>query len=384
MKQATAAILGILLLLTACPAVYAAAAPVSSSVAEVAAEATLLMERETGTILCAENAHKQLEPASVTKIMTMLLTVEALDSGQLQPEELVSVSAYAAGMGGSQVYLKEGEQMSVRDLLKATAVASGNDAAVALAEHLAGSEQSFVERMNQRAEELGMQDTTFRNCNGLPAEGHLTSAYDIALMSRELLSHDTIRDYVGIWMDTIRDGSFQLANTNKLIRYYDGATGLKTGSTDSAGYCISASAQRDGMELIAVVLGSKTSSDRFESAKSLLNYGFGTYTLADITPENALPVIPISLGAEETVSTRLEGSCKLLVKKSEAEDISASLEHEASVSAPVKEGDRLGTLSVSVGGTLARQVPLVAERDVERLSFAGILRCALKRMAMQP
>ncbi|MCC8076158.1 MAG: D-alanyl-D-alanine carboxypeptidase [Clostridiales bacterium] len=380
MKRKASALLAALILWAACPAAQAenAAEPV-----EVSAKASLLMERETGAVLYAENEHKKLEPASVTKIMTMLLVTEALESGTLQEDELVTTSEYAAGMGGSQVYLKKGEQMTVRDMLKAVAVASGNDAAVALAEHLAGSESAFVDQMNQRAAELGMEDTHFCNCNGLPAEGHVTSAYDIALMSRELLSHDIIRSYVGIWMDSIRDGAFELANTNKLIYYYEGATGLKTGSTDSAGYCISASAQRDGMELIAVVLGSKTSALRFASAKALLNYGFGGYTLVDVTPEGQLPQVPVSLGEQETVSTRLDGSCKILVAKGDGDKVGVELETVESVVAPVSAGDKLGTLNITVDGEARQTVDLVAGEDVARLTYGGIFARILEKMTMQ-
>ncbi|MCD8008896.1 MAG: D-alanyl-D-alanine carboxypeptidase [Clostridiales bacterium] len=380
MKRKASALLAALILWAACPA---AQAENTGDPVEVSAKASLLMEQETGTVLYAENEHEQLEPASVTKVMTMLLVTEALESGTLREEELVTTSEYAAGMGGSQVYLKEGEQMTVRDLLKAVAVASGNDAAVALAEHLAGSESAFVDRMNQRAAELGMEDTHFCNCNGLPAEGHMTSAYDIALMSRELLNHDLIRSYVGIWMDSIRDGEFELANTNKLIYYYEGATGLKTGSTNSAGYCISASAQRDGMELIAVVLGSETSALRFASAKALLNYGFGGYTLVDVTPEGQLPQVPVSLGEQESVSTRLDGSCKILVDKGDADKVEVQMETVECADAPLTAGDKLGTLTVTVDGETRQTVDLVAGEDVARLTYGGILARILEKMAMQ-
>jgi D-alanyl-D-alanine carboxypeptidase (penicillin-binding protein 5/6) len=372
-----------LLFSTVCPQVFATNVQTASSGVEVSAKACLLMERETGTVLYAKSEHQQLEPASVTKVMTMLLVAEAVDSGAISLDDMVTTSEYAAGMGGSQVYLKEGEQMTVRDMLKSVAVASGNDAAVALAEHLAGSEGAFVEKMNQRAKELGMKDTHFCNCNGLPAEGHVTSAYDIALMSRELLSHDMIRDFVGIWMDTIRGGEFQLANTNKLIYYYAGATGLKTGSTDNAGYCISASAERDGMELIAVVLGSATSGERFASAKSLLNYGFGGYTLVDATPEGALPQVAVTLGTEEAVPTKLNGSCKLLVARDKAESVTTEFSAAEAVEAPVQAGDKLGTLSICVDGKEAQQVDLIAGADVERLNFMGIFHRLWERMAMQ-
>lgn len=356
----------------------------ASEVVETSAKACLLMERETGTILYSENEHEELEPASVTKVMTMLLTVEALDNKSISMEDTVTASEYASSMGGSQIYLKEGEQMSVRDLLKSVAVASGNDAAVALAEYIAGSEAAFVERMNARAQELGMKNTHFSNCNGLPAEGHYSSAYDIALMSRELLSHDTIREFVGIWMDTIRDGTFQLSNTNKLIYYYDGATGLKTGSTNAAGCCISASAMRDGMELIAVVLGSDTSALRFSTAKNLLNYGFGGYLLTDISPET-LPEVPVTLGKVKCVPVRTEGEepCRLVIQRSQQDKITTRCEVEESVPAPVAAGDRLGTLSVAVEGKLVKQIPLTAAASVDKLNFYSVLGQFLRILVMQ-
>ncbi len=260
----------------------------------VSCPSALLMEKQTGTVLFAQDEHTPREPASVTKIMTLLLVMEAIDSGALSYDDVVTGSAHAAGMGGSQIWLKENEQMTVRDLLKAVCIVSGNDAAVALAEHLAGSEDAFVERMNARAQELGMNDTHFVNCTGLPAERHLTSAYDIALMSRELiLRHPDIRQFTTVWMDSLRGGESMLVNTNKLIRFYDGATGLKTGSTGSAGYCLSATAEKNGMELIAVVLKGKTSDERFSDAKSLLNYGFSTWSLVTVTPDEVLPPVPV-------------------------------------------------------------------------------------------
>ncbi|MCD8381398.1 MAG: D-alanyl-D-alanine carboxypeptidase [Clostridiales bacterium] len=339
----------------------------------ISARAGVLMERETGTILYEENAHEALEPASVTKVMTMLLVAEAIDSGSVSLEDTVTTSAYAAGMGGSQVYLEEGEQMTVSEMLKAVAVASGNDAAVALAEHLRGSEEAFVAAMNRRAAELGMEDTHFCNCTGLPAEGHLTSAYDIALMSRELLRHEVIRDYTGIWMDTLRDGTFQLANTNKLIYYYDGATGLKTGFTQGAGFCISASARRDGMELIAVVLGAETSSDRFESAKTLLNYGFGGWTVTDVTAGVTLPPVPVTLGEAESVRTAVEGG-QVLIARSDAGRLSAELTLDETAEAPVEAGDVLGTLTVSLDGQVLRELPVTAAESVARRTFGSIFR----------
>lgn len=349
---------------------------------EVHAKSVILVERETGSVLYRRKEHKILEPASVTKVMTMLLTMEALDRGQIAMDDPVTCSAYAASMGGSQVYLKEGEQMTVHDLLKAVAVASGNDAAVALAEYVAGSESAFVDRMNRRAEELGMEDTRFRNCNGLPAEGHVTSAYDIALMSRALLSHPGIREFTGTWMDTLRDGTFQLSNTNKLIYYYDGATGLKTGSTAGAGYCISASALRDGMELIAVVLGSETSQERFDTARNLLDYGFGSWALVDVTPKEPLPEIPVTLGERDRVSLLpAEPERKVLVERAQRGEVTTALELPEELRAPVAQGDQVGLLRVSIGGKEIKTVPLLAGEDVRRLTFSGIFSKMWRRMA---
>ena len=334
--------------------------------------AALLMEKTTGQILYAQNEHEARPPASVTKIMTVLLTMEAIDSGRIALDDMVTVSAYAAGMGGSQVFLAEGEQMSVDDLLKAVCVSSGNDAAVALAEHVAGVTELFVEQMNNRARELGMKDTHFVNCTGLTAEGHVTSAYDIALMSRELLlHHPEVRNYTTIWMDTLRSGTFGLSNTNKLIRFYDGATGLKTGFTQEAGYCISATAERDGMELIAVIMKGNTSDSRNADAKTLLNYGFSTYALVDVQPEEPLPVLPVVLGTADTVSAVLpEEGRTLLLEKSQTGGLAQTVELPETVAAPVCAGDRLGTLTVSREGTVALAIPIVAGETVERLTWS--------------
>lgn len=291
----------------------------SAQALEVSAPSALLMEKETGTVLFAKDEHAKLEPASVTKVMTLLLTMEAIDAGQLHYDDVVTASAHACSMGGSQIWLKENEQMTVSDMLKAVCVVSANDCAVALAETVAGSEEAFVERMNQRAAELGMADTHFCNATGLPAEGHVTSAYDIALMSRELIrNHPDIRQYTTIWMDSLRDGASSLVNTNRLIRFYQGATGLKTGSTDSALYCLSGTAERDGMELIAVIMKAPTSTQRFEDATNLLNYGFSTYTLENVVPESALPPVPVSLGTQATVQPVLGENTHLLLEKTKA------------------------------------------------------------------
>ena len=353
------------------------AAPAAAEDLAVEAQSCLLMEKTTGQVLYAVNEHEQLEPASVTKVMTLLLVMEAIDSGSLGYDDVVTASAYASSMGGSQIWLKENEQMTVEELLKAVCVASANDASVALAEHIAGSAEAFVEKMNQRAAELGMEDTHFVNPTGLPAEGHVTSAYDIALMSRELiLHHPDIRRFTTIWMDTLRDGAFGLSNTNKLIRYYEGATGLKTGSTDSALYCLSATAERDGMELIAVILKSPTSDKRFEGAKALLNYGFAAYGLAEVAPEEPLAPIPVRLGTAAAVPVRLEGAEALLVARDKMGALEIRTQLETELSAPVEKGEQVGTLTVTSGGEVLARLPLVAAETVERLSYGQIfLRC---------
>lgn len=339
----------------------------------VEAPAAVLMEKETGAVLFEENAHEKREPASVTKVMTLLLVMEAIDSGRLSYDDMVTVSAHAASMGGSQTWMKENEQMTVRDMLKAVAVVSANDGSVALAEHLAGSEETFVAQMNQRAAELGMADTCFVNCTGLPAAGHLTSAYDIALMSRELIGkHPDIRQFTTIWMDSIRDGAFQLSNTNKLIRFYEGATGLKTGSTQAAGFCLSATAERDGMELIAVVMGAQSTEKRFESAKSLLNFGFANYTLTDVYPSQALPPVDVLLGECATVQPVLAQSSRILVDKGDLDKVATVLELAQNVEAPVEAGQKLGTMSVQVDGVEQQVIDIVAGSAVARLTVPGI------------
>lgn len=337
------------------------------------AAAVILMEKETGTILYEDSSHTKLPPASVTKVMTMLLIMEALDEGRITKEDMVSTSATAAGMGGSQVFLKESEQMTVHDMLKAIAVASGNDASVAMAEHLAGSESGFVEQMNAKAADLGMSDTTFMNCTGLPAEGHETSAHDIALMSRELiLHHPAIQEYTTIWMDTLRNGAFQLANTNKLIYYYKGATGLKTGSTDKALYCLSATAKKDDMELIAVVLGSPTSADRFETAKALLNYGFATYTLLDVQPSEAIPPVLVNLGEKSSVQPVPAKTSRILLEKNQTSQVRTSISLSEDVHAPVEKGQKLGEMIVYVDDDVYETIPLVSEEEIPQLTFFAI------------
>ena len=340
---------------------------------EVEAKSAILMDAATGTILCEQNAHDPLPPASVTKIMTLLLTMEAIDGGRLQWNDTVTTSETAAAKGGSQVYLKVGESMTVTDMVKSIAVSSANDCACAMAEHLAGSESAFVDKMNEKAKELGMNDTHFVNCTGLDdapsAKDHLTSAHDIALMSRELLTkHPDIKKFTTIWMDTIRGGQFGLSNTNKLSRFYQGATGLKTGFTRSAGYCLSASAQRDNMELIAVVMGCETSPKRQAACKSLLDYGFAGFAL--IRPE--IPqgsCVPVTLGSADSVKAVPSQQEDLLIEKGQKGLITQETTLEESVPAPVSQGQHLGTLTIKAGEQVLSEIPLVAEKAVEKLSW---------------
>ena len=350
--------------------------PVRADELALDAPSAILMEKATGTVLFAKDEHTPREPASVTKVMTLLLTMEAIDSGALSYDDSVTGSAHAASMGGSQIWLKEGEQMCVEELIKAVCVVSGNDAAVALGEHIAGSEEAFVARMNERAKALGMNDTHFVNCTGLPAEGHVTSAYDIALMSRELiLRHPDIRRFTTIWMDSLRDGQSMLVNTNKLVRFYPGATGLKTGSTSSAKYCISATAEKDGCELIAVVLGGSTSDKRFADAKALLNYGFASYALVTVVPESPLPAVSVTLGTQKTVQAVLTENNALLLEKSRAGSLTQSLSLPDRVEAPVSAGEPLGSLDVfDAEGTLVSSLPLLAGEDVPRVTWRQLFR----------
>ena len=343
---------------------------------ELHAPSAILMDAATGTVLYEKNADERREPASVTKVMTLLLVMEALDAGQIGWDEPVTASAAAAAKGGSQIYLEEGEQLSMDEMLKAVVVSSANDCAAALAEHVAGSEAAFVGRMNARAAELGMTNTHFVNCTGLDdepeAREHLSTARDIALMSRELLQHPEIRRYTTIWTDTVRNGAFGLSNTNKLVRFYKGTTGLKTGYTSRAGHCLSASAERDGLELIAVVLGGDSSTHRFEDAKALLNWGFANYALIDPAEDFAPEPVPVTLGTVETVLPSLGEAGPILIAKSRAASVERELELAESLDAPVEAGQVLGTLRVRAGGELLAELPLCAAEAVPRLSFGQI------------
>ncbi len=360
--------------------------PAEAEGLQVAGKSALLMDAATGTVLFEQNAHEKLAPASVTKVMTMLLIMEAIDSGKIAWSDTVTASEAAAAKGGSQIYLKVGETMSVSDMVKAIAVSSANDCACAMAEHIAGSEEAFVTLMNQRAEALGMNDTHFVNCTGLDddpnAKEHLTSAYDIAIMSRQLLvNHPDIKKYTTIWMDTVRDGTFGLANTNKMVRFYQGCTGLKTGFTSAAGYCLSSAAQRDGMELIAVVLGAETSADRFSACKQLLDYGFANYALVSPAPQDSSQV-PVKLGLSAAVTAVPAENTQLLIDKSQRGEVTVHIELEETVTAPVSRGQRLGTMTVRAGDQILSQIPMVAQTQVPRLGYWDIFLNILRKTAM--
>ena len=350
---------------------------------DLPAPSYVLMERSTGQVLLEHNAHERLRPASVTKVMTLLLIMEALDDGRIGWDDMVQTSAAAAAKGGSQIYLEENEQLPLEEMLKSIVVSSANDCACAMAEHIAGSEAAFVGMMNARAEELGMTDTHFVNCTGLDDEPeaaeHLTTAYDIALMSRELLGHAEIKQYTTIWMATVRNGQFGLSNTNKLVRFYDGTTGLKTGYTSAAGHCLSASAERNGMELIAVVLHCASSTDRFESAKALLNYGFSNYAL--ITPDpGELSAVPVTLGAVPEITPVPADETPILIDKALAAGVQTEVTLEESVAAPVEAGQTLGTLTVTSGGQTLAERDLVAPEAVDALTWGDLFRRLLQAL----
>ena len=362
------------------------ALPAQAAQLDVAGKSALLMDVATGQVLYEKNAHEALAPASVTKVMTMLLVMEAIDSGKIGWNDMVTTSEAAAAKGGSQIYLKVGEAMSVTHMVKSIAVSSANDCACAMAEHIAGSESAFVQLMNTRAKELGMNDTNFVNCTGLDdgeeAKEHKTSAYDIAVMSRQLLKyHPDIKKFTTIWMDTVRDGAFGLSNTNKLVRFYSGATGLKTGFTTGAGYCLSASAQRDGMELIAVVMGCETSVERFAACKSMLDYGFANFSVVSPQIKGDLEV-PVKLGSQQRVNAVPGEEVQLLIDKSQKDMVTTDFTLEQGVTAPVSRGQRLGTMTVRAGEQILTEVPLVAETGVSRLTWSDLFLKLLGRMAM--
>lgn len=339
------------------------------------AKSAILMEESTGNILYESNPDERLPIASVTKVMTMLLIMEAVDSGKISLDDMVTVSENAMSYGGSTMFLETGEQLTVNDMLKGIAVASANDGCVAMAEHLAGSESAFVDMMNEKAKKLGMENTHFMNTNGLDEDDHYSSARDVAIMSRELMKHETIFNYTSIWMDTLRGGKFQLANTNKLIRFYDGANGLKTGSTSKALCCLSAAAKRNDMQLIAVVLGAPTSAERFASAKSLLDYGFANYAVnTQITAGDEVQKIAVEKGVDKEVGVVAGDSCSTLVKKGQEDNITKEIKIDETITAPIEAGQKIGTMTISRDGEVIADIDLNALSAVEKKGIGLIIK----------
>ena len=348
---------------------------------DIKAKSVILMEVNTGKILYEDNADEALAPASITKIMSLLLVMEAIDRGDFDLQTVISASEHACSMGGSQIWLEPGESMEVDSLLKAAVIASANDATVALGEAVAGSEEGFVALMNERAKELGMTNTNFINCTGLDAEGHLTTAHDVAIMSCELIKHDLIKDYSTVWMDTLRNGESELVNTNKLVRFYEGTTGLKTGTTSTAGYCLSATAQRNGMELAAVVMGGDTSNDRFNGAKKLLDYGFANYTFSKVDANLDEDIaVEIDKGTEKELTLDAKGTVNLLMKKNEAKEITRKTVLNEGITAPVKKGDVLGEVEIYVGEEKMGSIPLTASKDIDKISFLTTMGWIIKSL----
>ena len=359
-----------LLILFLLPTVVCAA-PDTDDAMQLSADSAILMEQQTGQVLYEKNAHAHLSPASVTKVMTILIIAEMIDSGALQLTDPVTASATAADMGGSQVYLEAGESMTVDEMLKCIVVASANDCAVAMAEHISGTEAAFAERMNARAAELGLQDTHFINCTGLTDDDeHYTSAYDIAMMSREVMRHEWLQEYTTIWMDDIRGGAFGLTNTNKLVRNYQGATGLKTGFTNKAMYCLSATAQRDGDQFIAVILHAPSSKERFADAQSLLNYAFANFTVYSPAANTVLPPVRVRLGTQESIQPVLPEGSELVTAK--GTELSCRCSIPETVSAPVAAGDEIGTVSICSGDEVLREIPITAAEDVPRITLTEL------------
>ena len=348
------------------------ASAINEEAVEVNAKAAVLMDFSTGKVLYSFNENERLYPASVTKIMPMLLVMEALDSGKISLDDTVTTSTNAASKGGSQIWLKEGEEMTVDELMKATAIGSANDAVTALGEHLYGSEEAFVLEMNKRAEELGMTNTNFVNGSGLDDDTteHLTTAYDIAVMSRELLKHEKISDYTTVWMDSLRGGETQLVNTNKLVRFYSGTTGLKTGTTSKAGNCLSASAKRDGLHLIAVVMGASSGTERFEAAKRMLNWGFSNYeTVTPSVDEALLTPVRVKKGVEAYVMPRAEEIKPLTLNKGLKDKIETEISLSDYIEAPCEENQIIGKLVIKAEGETVGEYNLLCEKPVERITF---------------
>lgn len=339
------------------------------TVLDIKAKSAILMEVNTGKILYEQNADMQTPPASITKIMSLLLVMEAIKSGTLSVEDVITASEHACSMGGSQIWLEPGEAMTVDDLLKAAVIASANDATVALGEQIAGSEEGFVAMMNARAKELGMNNTNFINATGLDAEGHLSTAHDVAIMSKELIKYDLIKKYSTVWMDSLRDGESELVNTNKLVRFYEGTTGLKTGTTSGAGYCLSATAERNGLELVAVVMSGDTSGERFNGAKTLLNYGFANYEYASLSPELPQSELAVLDGVAKTVKITTNSSFSTLLKKGDAKNVTQSVILNEKITAPLKKDDVLGCVEFYLGDEKMGQTDIIATETVDKLTF---------------
>ena len=375
MKSAIGFFLAILLLTTPC---YAAL-PLTDAAIPIDAPSACLMEQQTGTVIYEKDAHSKRHIASVTKVMTLLLILEAIDSGRIDWDTQVTASKTAASMGGSQIWLEEGETMTVKEMVKCITVVSANDCSVAMAEHLCGTEAAFAQQMNDRAAQLGMTHTHFTNCTGLfDDDDHYACAYDVSLMARELMKHPDIRGFSTIWTDTARNGEFGLSNTNKLIRYFDGATGLKTGFTNGAMYCLAATAQRDGVEYVAAVLGAETSDQRFESAKVLLNYGFANYTLCDLSRSVSLPRVPVELGKQSYVMPVYGDDTALLLEKATAQGLRFVPQLPPSLTAPVTVGQQIGSVQVYSGDTLLRELPLLADSSAEKMTVWDIFLVLVK------
>ena len=350
-------------------------AALAKGIDELTSKSYILMDGQSGNVLLENNADEQLPPASITKIMTMLLAIEAIDSGKLKTTDIVSVSETAAIKEGSHVFLAPGEQISVDDLMKSIAVASGNDAAIAIAETLCGTQEKFVEQMNKRASELNMNNTKFINCNGLDTDGHVSCARDVAIMTFELLKHPKIFDYTTIWMDTLRNGTFQLANTNKLIRFYDGANGMKTGSTSKAGFCLSATAKRNGVQLIAVVMGAPSSKERFADASSLLNYGFQNYSLTTACQKGDIAGdVAVTKGTLPAVTAIASQTYSILTENNQKDLLKEQKVLTETVEAPVEEGQKLGEIIYTFNGKETGRVPLVALNSVSKLTYGHLFK----------
>lgn len=350
---------------------------------EIPAKSCILMDVATGTVLYEKESHLKLPPASITKVMALLLIMEAIDAGQLTLDTVLSASPHACSMGGSQIWLEPNEQMTVHDLLKATVIGSANDATVVLGEAIAGSEEGFVAMMNERAEQLGLKDTHFVNCSGLDAEGHLTSAYDIAVMSKELIKYDLIKNYSTVWMDSLRNGKSELVNTNKLVRYYEGCTGLKTGTTSGAGACLTATAERKGTELVAVVMGAQNSNDRFNGARKLLDFGFANWTNVTVTADlTEFKEISIKNGVTDRIVPQCNEDKTFLIEKSKMGKISQITELPEELIAPISEGQQIGVTRIYSDGIEIGTLKIVAGNTVEKNTFFKVFAELIKKCFM--